>query len=470
MNNLISPITRRAILQKASALALAPAVAPLGLGLMGMANAATQTANDYKALVYVFLSGGNDAYNTVVPYDPTNYDQYYLRRKGDVSGNYSGIAVLRSKLAATALSTKGLPSGMQMALNPTMGGLKRVFDAGRAGILMNVGLLKVPTTLKQFKDRSVPLHGNMFSHTQSRDWRRGAGKAGGWGGQVADLFLDDNPAASLSCINVGGPGDFLVGGSVRGYRTTPAGPAVVSALSSGKLFGSAAGAQALDALIRQPSDHLMSDIYTAATRGALDLRQTVLDKIGTSVPAKYASWFPAASGGNLAAQLQMVARLIEQGPRLDMKRQIFIVGLGGFDKHDGGDAPHASLIGSVSTALEQFDAAMMGLNMANSVTAFTGSDFGRQLTSNGDGTDHGWGGHQLIVGGAVNGGRFFGEAPVTGTGHSHDARGGALLPTTATEQLSVELGRWFGVSDADLGAIFPNSRNFDLHKLGVFKA
>ncbi|MEY4505786.1 MAG: hypothetical protein RL297_364 [Pseudomonadota bacterium] len=466
MNSQLSHITRRALLQKTSALALTPAVAPLGLGLMGMANAAAQTATDYKALVYVFMHGGNDCYNTVVPFDTNNYNQYFSKRQGEASGNYSGIALLRQALTPTVLGTQGLPSGQQMALNPTMTGLKQVFDAGRASILLNVGLMKVPTSLAQFQSRSVPLPLHMFSHTQASQWHRG-GFSTGWGGQMADLFLQENPTASLSVINVGGPADFLVGNGVRGYRTTPAGPAAVSASTS--LFGSVGCAQALSTLMRQPSSHLMGDLYTAATRAAMDLRQSVVDKIGTSVPTKFTTWFPAASGGNLAAQLQMVARLIEQGPAFDMKRQVFVVGVGGFDHHDGLNNRHPGLIGSVSTALQQFDAAMVGLNMAQSVTTFTGSDFGRKLTSNGNGTDHGWGGHQFVLGGAVRGGRFLGKAPVIGTGHALDVGGGALLPTTATEQLNVELGRWFGVSDADLGAIFPNSKHFDLGKLGIFK-
>jgi uncharacterized protein (DUF1501 family) len=307
----------------------------------------------------------------------------------------------------------------------------------------------------------------MFSHTQTQTWYKGNGDMG-WGGQVSDYFLQDNASAALTNINVGGDSGFLVGRQARGYQTTPAGPSAVAALTNGKVFGSAQCAQALQTLISQPSAHLIEDIYAAKTRNALDIRQAVVGAIGTSVPDKFKTWFPSASGGNLAAQLQMVARLVEQGPSLDMKRQVFIVSMGGFDNHDGLVENHPGLVKTVSDALTQFDSAMVGLNMSHAVTAFTGSEFGRQLNNNGNGNDHGWGGHQFVVGGAVNGGRFLGQAPVTGLGHSLDAGGGRLLPTTATEQLNAELGRWFGVSDSDLGSIFPNSKNFDLHQLGVF--
>jgi uncharacterized protein (DUF1501 family) len=435
---------------------------------MGMANAAAQTAAaDYKALVYVFMNGGNDCYNTVVPYDTDNYNRYFALRKGTESGIYSGIAVLRSALASTVLGTQGLPDGMQMALNPVMTGLKSVFDAKRAGIVMNMGLLNVPTSLDQFRRKSVPLPLHMFSHTQARNWDYGSVPSLGWGGQMADLFLQDNAKASLTAISVGGRLGFLGGEAARGYTSSASGPVAVSALVSGNLYGSVACADVLNTLIRQPSTHLMEAEYAAATRNSLDLRDTVLNAIGTTLPDKYKAWF--VSGSGLSASLQMVARLIEQGAALGMERQVFTVSMGGFDNHDYLVANHPGLVGSVSTALAEFDAAMVGLNMAQSVTTFTGSDFGRKLTSNGDGTDHGWGGHQFVMGGAINGGRFLGQSPITGTGHGLDVGGGALLPTTATEQLSVELGRWFGVSDADLGAIFPNSRNFDLHRLGVFR-
>lgn len=469
MSDFLNPITRRALLQKFSTLALSPVAAPLGVSLLGMANAAAQSAPDYKALVCVFLTGGNDNYNTVVPYDKANYDKYFALRKGTVNGNFSGVAYLKEALANTALASRlGLPSGMEMTLSPEMTGLKQVFDAGRAGILMNVGLLNEPTTKAQYVNRSVSLPLHLFSHTLQQNWL--ASGSLGWGGRMADLLLQQNAQAKLSTIVVGGSSRLLVGDAVLPYRVGPAGPAEVSALTSYNLFGSYPASQALKTLIRQSSasGHLMEDQYASTMKNALDLRQSVVGAIGGSVPAKFQTWFPSASGTNLAAQLQMVARLIEQGPALGLKRQVFMVSMGGFDTHDNLVETHPSLVRNVSNALKQFDDALVGMKLANSATAFTVSDFGRKLTANGDGTDHGWGGHQFIVGGAVNGNRFFGEAPVTGLGHNHDING-SLLPTTASDQMSAELGRWFGVSDSDIRTIFPRAKNFDLYKLGMFK-
>ncbi len=473
MSDFLNSTSRRALLKQFSALALSPAAAPLGVSLLGMANAAAQTAPEYKALVCVFLTGGNDNYNTVVPYDVENHSRYLDLRKGATAGNFNGVAYLKSALDATALSSvRGLPSGMRMALGPTMGGIKRVFDAGRASMLMNVGLLNEPTTKAQYTNRSVSLPLHLFSHTLQQNWVTSG--ALGWGGRMADLLLQQNDHATLSTITVGGSSTLLVGDAVRPYRVGPAGPSAVSALATNTLFGSSQCAQALDTLIRQPSvhAHLMEDEYAMTVRNALDLHHTVLGAIGSSapdqLPVRFKNWFPSASGTNLAAQLQVVARLIEQGQALGQKRQVFMVSMGGFDTHDNLVETHPTLVGNVSDALAQFDAALIGMKMANSVTAFTMSDFGRKLTANGDGTDHGWGGHQFIMGGAVNGNRFFGKAPITGLGHDLDI-GGALLPTTSSDQLGAELGRWFGVSDSDIRTIFPRAGNFELYKLGIFK-
>jgi uncharacterized protein (DUF1501 family) len=468
MTDSISPVTRRTLLKNISALALTPATLPLGVSLMGMANAAAQTATDYKALVCVFLNGGNDNFNTVVPYDTTSYNSYFGFRKNVEEGTYNGLAILRSALEATALaSTVGLPSGRQMALNPTMGGLKTVFDAGRAAVLMNVGLLLRPTTKVDYLNhRSLPNH--LFSHTISEKWL--TSDSYGWGGRAADLFLARNATAALTTITVGGNARFVTGSDVNGYRVGPRGPSSVAALTSGMLFDSPQCAQALQTLIRQSSTrHVMEDDYAVTMRSALDVRQTLENAIGTSVPSKFATWFPAASGTNLSAQLQVVARMIEQGPALGQKRQVFIVGMGGFDTHDNLVENHPGLVGAVSTALAAFDTALLGLNMANSVTTFTASDFGRQLVANGDGSDHGWGGDQFIMGGAVKGNRFMGQPPIVGIGHNLDLGAGRMLPTTAIDQMSVELANWFGVSATDIRTIFPNSQYFNLGGLGVFK-
>jgi uncharacterized protein (DUF1501 family) len=482
MSNL-STTTRRALLKKISALSLAPVATPLAMNLLGMANASAQTASDYKALVCVFLFGANDHYNTVIPYDQSTYDAYYAIRKGTAIANtpYEGIALTRSALAATALSsTVGLPTGQQMALGPTMIGLKSVFDAGRAGILLNVGPLIEPTTKTEFNDRSVPLPPKLFSHNdQQAYWQTSAqtdGALTGWGGRTADLILSQNSKAALSCVSINGNSIYLAGGQAQSYQISTSGAQTVNALTSNSLFTSRACANALRTLIRQasPSGHLIETAHSQVMNRALDLYgdlKPAFDRSpNTSAPGNLFVSADAVTPNTLSQQLRMVARMMNERNSLELKRQVFMVGLGGFDLHDNLAAQHPFLLQRVSDAMKEFDGALTSMGLQNQVTTFTASDFGRTLASNGDGSDHGWGSHHFVMGGAVKGGRFFGSAPPMGVTHDQQVGSGRLLPSTSVDQMGAELARWFGVSDADMTTVLPNSANFDLHRLKMMKS
>jgi uncharacterized protein (DUF1501 family) len=181
------------------------------------------------------------------------------------------------------------------------------------------------------------------------------------------------------------------------------------------------------------------------------------------------NYFGSANTNTLSAQLRMVARVMEQRSTLGLKRQVFIVGMGGFDNHDFLPRNHGGLLQRVSAAFTEFDAALGHLGLRDAVTTFTASDFGRTLANNGDGSDHGWGGHYFVMGGKVNGNRFFGTAPEIGLTHNQQVGSGRLLPSTANDQVSAELARWFGVSDSNMSTVLPNSGNFNLHQLGLMK-
>jgi uncharacterized protein (DUF1501 family) len=479
----LSTTTRRALLKKISALSLAPVATPLAMNLLGMANASAQTASDYKALVCVFLFGANDHYNTVIPYDQSTYDAYYAIRKGTAIANtpYEGIALTRSALAVTALSsTVGLPRGQQMALGPTMGGLKSVFDAGRAGILLNVGPLVVPTSKTQFDNRSVPLPPKLFSHNdQQAYWQTSAqtdGGLSGWGGRTADLILSQNSKAALSCVSINGNSLYLAGGQAQSYQISTSGAQTVNALTSNSLFSSRACANALRTLITQgsPSGHLLETAHTQVMGKALDLYGDLNNALtrspNTSAPGSLFVSANAPTNNPLSQQLRMVARMLNERSNLGLQRQVFMVGLGGFDLHDFLPTQHPGLLQRVSDALKEFDDALTSMGLQNQVTTFTASDFGRTLASNGDGSDHGWGSHHFVMGGAVNGRRFFGSAPPMGVTHDQQVGSGRLLPSTSVDQMGAELARWFGVSDSDMATVLPNASNFDLHRLGLMKS
>lgn len=478
--------TRRALLKKIASLPIASAASPLALQLFGMSNASAQVANDYKALVCVFLFGGNDHYNTVVPYDDASYAQYFNIRKGENWADYpqySGIAIkTKSLLIPTALgSTQGLASGLQMALHPNMSGMKNLFDAGRVGIVLNQGPLVQPTTLLQYTNGSVPLPPKLFSHNDQQAYVQSAslteGAASGWGGRMADLLLSQNSNAALTCISLTGNVVYLSGDNTISYQVSPTyGPLTVNAIKNGSLYQSSGARNALNTLVTQSSQHVLENEYSNIMKRALSTHGTTTNAIGptplTPATTLINLFVTANSPTNnpLSSQLRMVARLMEKRIDLGLKRQVFMVGLGGFDLHDQLPRNHGGLLKHVSDAFVEFDAALNHLGLRDSVTTFTGSDFGRTLASNGDGSDHGWGGHSFVMGGAqFRGNRFYGTAPDIGLTHSQQVGSGRLLPTTANDQVFAELARWFGVSAPDLEVVLPNYGNFSaLPTLGLY--
>ncbi len=470
--------TRRALLKTMAAIPVASAT-PLALQLLCMSNAAAQTATDYKALVCVFLFGGNDHYNTVIPYDTTNYNLYRTIRGGENWADYptySGIAIKnRDLLNNTALSsTTGLASGLQMALDPNMTGMKALFDAGRVGIVLNSGPLVRPTTLAQYNNKSVPLPPKLFSHNDQQAYTQSAnlteGAASGWGGRAADLILSQNTNSALTCISLTGNVVYLAGSQAISYQVSSSfGPMTVNAIKNNSLYQSNTARNALNTLVTQTRTHVLENEYRNIMQRGLNTHGTLESAIGATPAASstLTNFFSSANTNTLSAQLRMVARVLAQRDTLGLKRQVFIVGMGGFDNHDFLPRNHGGLLQKVSAAFSEFDGALGHLGLRDSVTTFTASDFGRTLANNGDGSDHGWGGHYFVMGGKVNGNRFFGTAPEIGLTHSLQVGSGRLLPSTANDQVSAELARWFGVSDTNMSTVLPNSGNFTLHQLGL---
>jgi len=474
-HNKHSNLTRRGLLKSTAALALQRVSIPMATSLGLMADAAAQSANDYKALVCIFLYGANDHYNTVIPYDVATHTNYYNIRKGTPTAGtvYDGIAIGRNALSATALST-ALSDGRQMALNPEMSALKTLFENKRASILMNVGPLVVPTSRIQYDNKSVPLPPKLFSHNDQQAYWQSSfqteGGAKGWGGRAADLLLSNNSKSTLTCISINGNALFLSGQNAISYQMSSTGATTINAIKGKSLFGSANCAAALQTLITQQSSLPMASDYTTVTKRALDTYDGIVAAIGATASASMNALFPSSATNTLSAQLKMVARMIEQQATFGMKRQVFMVGMGGFDLHDFLATQHPPLLQKLSSAMKEFDDAMTSLGKGSQVTAFTASDFGRTLTSNGDGSDHGWGSHHFVMGGAVNGGTILGTAPEIGLTHNQQVGSGRLLPSTAVDQLGAELAAWFGVSATDVKTVLPNAKNFDLYKLGLFKS
>ncbi len=458
--------TRRAFLRRSGQLALSGTALPFALNLAAIGEAAAFDATDYKALVCVFFYGGNDYANTVVTYDDPSYNLYNTIRGGGAGQTAGGIALAKAALTPTLLSpTTALPGGRQYALHPSMTALAGLFNTGKAAVQLNVGPLVVPLTKTQYNssDRvNFPLPPKLFSHNDQQSiWQSSSpeGSTIGWGGNIGDLALSSNATSTFTCINVTGNAVFLSGDQALSYQVSTGGAVAINGVKS-NVYGSSAVRTAMTSLIQQARTHTLENEYNRVTARAVGAEAQITSGLSG---VTLATAFPT---GSLGDQLKMVARLIGARSSLGAKRQVFMVSIGGFDLHDNLIAQHPALLGSVSDALTAFYNATVELGVASKVTAFTASDFGRTLQSNGDGSDHGWGSHHFVVGGAVKGKAFYGTAPAVSLGNTAaaDDQGhvgqGRLLPTTSVDQYAGTLAKWFGVADAELSGILPNLRHF----------
>ena len=444
--------SRRVFLRRAAQLSVAGVAAPL-VGSLGIASeAAAATADDYKALVCVFLYGGNDYANTLPPYDDANYDLYRAARPG--------LAINRDQLAGSVLHPANDLGGRQYALNPALLPLRPLFDQGKLAVVLNVGALVQPTTKSQFQAKSVPLPPQLFSHYDQQGYfQRCSPEASpsGWGGRMGDLFAASNGNATLTCINASGNAVFLSGQSTVPYTVSPRGPAALLQ-DSPSLFGSTVAGTALRQIMSSAGQSVFASEHAKVSKHALEINAAVTAALTNAPPSTF-TLFP--SGNPLADQLKMVARLIAVSSELGAKRQVFFVSLNGFDLHDGMPTKHPILLAQVAAAMRAFYDTTVQLGVAEKVTSFTASEFGRSLVGNDDGSDHGWGSIHFIVGGAVRGQQIYGKPPAVGANTNDDVDSGRLIPTTSIDQYAATLANWFGVSAGNLTGVLPNLSNFN---------
>ncbi len=464
-------ISRRAFMRRSSQLAVAGAASSYAMGLAGIGEAAAFDATDgYKALVCVFMYGGNDYGNTLIPYDEANYARYQAIRGG--GNGEPGIALSRASLANSVLmqpDEQVLTDDIRYALAPTMPRMKARFDAGQMAPLLNVGPLVVPLTKAQYEsgnNSSFPRPAKLFSHNdQQSTWQSSQpeGSVTGWGGRMGDLALSSNRNSMFTAINATGNAVFLSGEQAMPYQVSRNGAVLIGGINR-RLYSSDAASTALGSLLTTHHGHVLEADYAQTTARSVEYGGFVTDALNSStLSTQFGS-------GSLDSQLAVVARLIGARGNLGVTRQVFMVSIGGFDHHDGLIGSHEGLLGVVDNAMDTFQRAMEELGVANQVTTFTASDFGRTLASNGDGTDHGWGSHHFILGGAVNGGRFFGTAPKVSVDSDDQVGRGRLLPTASVDEYSATLAKWFGVSQSELPSVSPNIGRFANPDLGFMKA
>lgn len=502
---------RRHFLRVGGAFSALGTAAPFAMQLAAAGSAASQSAPDYKALVCIFLHGGNDAHNMVLATDQDSWGRYFAVRNtgadpialmpvgaaatpvGQTSAITGRVATATSPeawggvLPITPRTAQAIPAGTNAStrtfgLHPFMGPMQTLFGEGRLAVMANIGTLIQPTTKAQYQARSVPLPTSLFSHNdQQSTWQSLAteGARSGWGGRFADLLASSNGQNSLfTAVSTAGNAVFLSGQSVVQYQlSTGAQPAVVITGQSGSsLFGSSLAPSRIRELVTDTNltTNLGADHSTVAARSigaATTINSAFTQAAVTGVAAAPAYTNPLngrTETNSLAQQLQTVARMIAASAGLGVRRQVFFVSLGGWDTHDSQNTAQPNLLAKVAHAMSYFDGALAnigGLDRRNQVTTFTASDFGRTFTTNGDGTDHAWGSHHFVMGGAVRGGDIYGQYPTLGADvggfNNPDNINSVTIPTTSVDQYAATLGRWFGVSDSDIDVIFPRVRNFN---------
>ncbi len=449
----MAKMNRREFLARSSAAAAVFAATP-GVAYSQMVGGGGNFT-DYKALVCLFMFGGNDSYNMLVPTSNAEYNAYAQSRQN--------LAIAQNDLLPINPS---VPGSVDFGVHPSMGGLQSLFNTGKAAFVTNVGPLIEPTTKDQFFNSSVALPPQLFSHNDQQDqWlslKGNAPSATGWGGRMADLIrtgvTDQQMATNASLF---GTNLFQSADETVAYVMGPTGPLQFDGFSNDPNSILFEQKQAFGRVVDAQYDSVYERGFAEIQRRAIDAADTVSAAI-TSAPTLN-TVFPQSQ---LGTQLQTVARLIAVRDQLEMKRQIFFVATGGFDSHDDQNQNQPGLLGGISDGLQAFYDATVELGVSDIVTTFTQSDFGRTLTSNGDGSDHAWGGNQVVVGDAVLGQSLYGSYPLLQINGPEDVGGGRFIPSTSADQFAATLAAWFGIEDVDLDVVAPNLGNFAVRDLG----
>jgi uncharacterized protein (DUF1501 family) len=459
--------SRRHFFRTASALAtlLPGARAPLALSLAGLGALATERAHaadtsGYKALVCLFMLGGNDSHNWFVPTDASGYADY-ARARGELALSAARLQPIQANLQA---------AGRSFGMPPELAPLRHWYGTGHAAVLANVGPLVRPLSKAEYLQGGAAVPRKLFSHNdQQSTWQSLApeGAQSGWGGRMGDLFASANAQPIFTSVSAAGNAVFLSGRSVTQYQVGANGPIGVKALVNNWLLGSTSHKPVLERALNAGGGNPFQAEYARIMRRSLDTTTSLHSALGsTNIPALSG----ALTRDNLAMQLRIVAQMIAAGSQLGMKRQVFMVTVGGFDTHANQIREQAVLMGRVTQSVDWFLRAVQGAGLLNSTTVFSASDFGRTLSSNGDGSDHGWGAHHFVAGGAVRGGNIYGQFPLAALGTDTDVGSGRLLPTTSVTQYAATLGRWMGLSPSELLTVLPNLGEFSQTDLGFLGA
>lgn len=460
----MSAVTRREILKTASMLG-AYGAAPFAMNLLPF-NALAASTDGYRAIVCVFLFGGMDCHDTVLPFDETSYNQYATIRRtllNDYDRLAGGSSRTRARLLALNPANAADFGGRQFALPEALTPLHQLFEGGQAAIVGNVGPLIAPINRTQFRSGTGRAPARLFSHNdQQSTWMAAApeGARFGWGGRLADMAIAAraNANASFTAVSVSGSTVYLNGQDASPFALGVNGPAQINSINRTSLFNSSELPGRISDQLQDVANarvNLFERDVAGLHRQSIALNRDLQVALSSLPP--FTTPFPT---NGLGQQLQIVARMIGARSTLGAARQIFFVSTGGYDTHSNQAQTLTGLHTTLAGAMRAFYDATVELGVQNDVTAFTASDFGRTLAVNGDGTDHGWGGHHFVVGGAVNGRRILGAMPPPAINHDLDSGSGRLIPSVSVEQLAEPLAAWFGLSASEIRTALPNIGSF----------
>ncbi|MGH8048838.1 MAG: DUF1501 domain-containing protein [Chthoniobacterales bacterium] len=466
------------------------------LGLTGLVNTLAQLTltrsalaqatgfTDYRAMVVLFLYGGNDSNNMLLPrMGHEAYDNYKNFRGALRILDPVDPAYVAGQPASIALGGEG-----NFAVHPSLGPLASLYNAGELAFIANVGTLAFPITRAQYISKSVPIPPQLFSHSdQQVEWQSSVPDKPfqtGWGGRVADLLRSrgySGDKVSMS-VTISGINSFQVANDVVQYTVSPSGSVSLTGFNNGSNpYGNAMNAdgtyktnnqgrrlKAFDDINHYVNENLLEEAYAGVVRRSR-ANEAVVSTAFTAAAASGVDLDTIFTGANtsLGSQLKTIAKLIAGREAVGNQRQIFFCSVGGYDTHSDQLGAHSSLMDELAKSLQAFSNAMTALGQNDNVMLLTHSDFTRTFTPNGTdasaGSDHGWGGHHIVMGGPVNGGHVYGSFPnlKVGTDQDVDANRGRWIPTTSVDQYAAVAARWLGVDSGSLGAIFPNLHRFD---------
>lgn len=489
--NDFSNISRRQFIRRAACAGVGTVAMTSAISQLRFMNAAVAQSNvsSYKALVCIFLQGGNDSNNLIIPTIQSQYNNYAAIRTPVLAIPQSAV------LGITSLNSDGNTYG----LHPSCSKLQTLFGEGKLALLFNTGTLVYPITRAQYLSGSVKQPPQLFSHAdQQTQWQTSIPDqppTTGWGGRVADLMNSVQPTAPISLmVTLAGANTFEVGNIVSQYSVSTSGAVSLSLPTTPSGGASTNRLPTLMNILGLPYTNLQAQAYASVAEQSINNAALLNKAISNTASATFwSNQFPvtitppeggAAFTSTLSPQLEMVARLIAAGSTpvnqggFGMLRQIFFVQVGGYDLHTGqtnyaANTPnnvligaHTNLLAELSESMYAFQRAMEQLGLSNNVTSFTCSDFSRTFPSNGEGSDHGWGSHHMILGGAVRGQMTYGQFPVQTLNGPNDTSTGRWIPTTAIDQYFATLATWFGIDPDNLATVFPNLSRFPSSNLG----